>query len=150
MGLPPNSDSKISARFQTHTHIYTHTQTHACTQGNKDVCICTSSLHHKCENSNLAHELSCSLFSTWSESNFKRSHINRRFICMHKQEFHCGIRGSIASFYSFTEYSSGGATPIETNSCIIHKEFTDKLCLATDCKSPLPDMFENTLWTQTF
>lgn len=31
-----------------------------------------------------------------------------------------------------------------------HEEFTDKLCLATDCKSLLADMFENTLWTQTF
>lgn len=71
-------------------------------------------------------------------------------INMHTQEFHRGIKGNIISFYSCTEYSSGGATAIETNSRIIHTEFTDKLCLATACKSPLLNMFENTLWAHTF
>lgn len=67
---------------------------------------------------------------------------------MHKQEFHVGIKGNIVSFYSCTEYSSGGATAIETKSRIIHTEFTDKSCWATACKSLLLNTF--TLWTQTF
>lgn len=145
MGLPPKSDSKISARLHTHTHAHAHAH-----MEKKMYAYADSSLHLKCQNLNLAHELSCSLFTTSSQSNFKRGHINQGFIYMHKQEFHCGIKGNIASFYSCTEYSSGGATAIETNSRIIHNEFTGKLCLATDCKSLPADMFGNTLWTQTF